>query len=73
MQKLSINQTQSISGGDGSVCQMATIEFLNSCQREQMGKVNHVFKEVILSEAMLNVDEQTLKAALIQAIMDADI
>lgn len=76
MKVLAQNKLKHISGGEGCTydgsCQSATLFFLDHCSIDQMYIVNQIFKDVFLSDAMQGADSDTLKAALIQAIMDAD-
>lgn len=54
-------------------CQYSAVSLLNHCSMDELYKVNAVFKSVLLSEQMAGADSATLKEALIEAIMAADI
>ncbi len=69
MFKLNESHLSLISAGCGSdACQEATLNFLQSCTMEQMKEVNRIFKNILLSDEMKNVDNETKIAALIAAI-----
>ncbi len=58
-----------ISAGCGdNTCTDATLNFLHSCTMEQMKAVNTIFRTILLSDEMINVDNDTKIAALIAAI-----
>ncbi|MBS0286971.1 MAG: hypothetical protein JSR17_06730 [Proteobacteria bacterium] len=62
-----------VSGGCPNNCKDATLVFLNTCTMEQMIEINKIFKTILLSDEMKNVDNDTKIAALIAAIEASNI
>lgn len=71
--ELNPSQVLKVSGGCPDNCQDATLVFLHTCTMEQMIKVNQIFKTILLSEEMKNVDNDTKISALIAAIEASNI
>lgn len=71
LKTLQIEELLFVAGGCGEqTCQEATLEFLQICTMPEMVEINKVFKQILLSDAMINADSDAKKAALIAAIQN---
>lgn len=73
MRQIDLLEQHIISAGcDNESCKDITLALLETCDFAQMHQVNSLFKSIMLSDQMKGVDSDTLKAALVTAIQNAD-
>ena len=74
LHQLTQDQLLAVAGGCGQEsCKEATLNFLDTCTMEEMIQINKIFKNILLSDEMKGVDNDTKIAALIAAIESSSL
>lgn len=73
MQRIITDQLSCISAGThnyacADTCPTATIQFLQHCNMDMLRQINLIFKTVLSDPELAMADDETKRAALIQAI-----
>jgi hypothetical protein len=79
MKTLSKTDSLNISAGCGestcpfqNSCKNTAILMLNTCSMDELSQINLLFKDTIQNEPLVNADSNARKAALINALENAD-